>query len=87
LGRYTQVGLFPGPVTLDLNQVVLKQLRFQGSMCHTWETWDRTLRLLGRETFDLRPLISNSLPLRRWEEGFQNVINRRGTKYLLVPGK
>jgi threonine dehydrogenase-like Zn-dependent dehydrogenase len=56
-------------------------------MCHTWETWDRTLRLLGAGGVDLRPLISGTLPLDRWEEGFQNVIERRGTKYLLVPGR
>ena len=71
---------------MDLNEVVLKQLRFQGSMCHTRETWDRTLRLLGRGNVDLRPLISGTLPLSRWAEGFQNVIHRRGTKYLLLPG-
>ena len=71
MGRYTQVGIFGAPLQIDLDKVVLKQVRFQGSICHTWETWERTMRLLGDGAFDLRPLISNRLPLSRWNEAFQ----------------
>lgn len=85
LGRYTQVGLFGAPVEIDLDQVVKKQLRVQGSMCHTWETWDRTLNFLGRGLVDLRPLISEKLPLSRWEEGFDKIINREAMKILMWP--
>jgi L-iditol 2-dehydrogenase len=85
MGRYTQVGIFGAPLQIDLDKVVLKQVRFQGSICHTWETWDRTMRLLGDGAFDLRPLISNRLPLSRWNEAFQGVINKTETKVLLHP--
>ena len=85
LGRYTQVGIFGAPIQVELDKVILKQLRVQGSICHTWETWDTTLRLLGDGVFDLRPLISNRLPLSRWEEAFQGVVNRTETKVLLHP--
>jgi L-iditol 2-dehydrogenase len=85
MGRYTQVGLFGAPLQIDLDKVVLKQVRFQGSICHTWETWERTMRLLGDGAFDLRPLISNRLPLSRWNEAFQGVINKTETKVLLHP--
>jgi len=85
LGRYTQVGLFGAPVEIDLDQIVKKQLRMQGSMCHTWGTWDRTLSLLGQGLIDLRPLISGKLPLSRWEEGFEKVMDREGAKILLYP--
>ena len=85
MGRYTQVGLFGAPLQMDLDKVVLKQVRFQGSICHTWETWERTMRLLGDGAFDLRPLISNRLPLSRWNEAFQGVINKTETKVLLHP--
>jgi hypothetical protein len=33
----------------------------------------------------LRPLISNRLPLSRWEEAFQGVIHKSETKILLQP--
>lgn len=85
MGRYTQVGIFGAPLPIDLDKVVLKQLHFQGSICHTWETWERTMRLLGDGAFDLRPLISNRLPLSRWNEAFQGVINKSETKVLLHP--
>jgi L-iditol 2-dehydrogenase len=85
MGRYTQVGIFGAPFQVDLDKVVLKQLRMQGSICHTWETWDTTLRLLGNGVFDLRPLISNRLPLSRWEDAFQGVIQGKETKVLLHP--
>jgi L-iditol 2-dehydrogenase len=85
MGRYTQVGLFGAPLQIELDKVVLKQVRFQGSICHTWETWERTMRLLGDGAFDLRPLISNRLPLSRWNEAFQGVINKQETKVLLHP--
>ena len=85
LGRYTQVGLFGAPVKIDLDQVVKKQLRVQGSMCHTWETWDRTMSFLGQGLIDLRPLITGKLPLSRWEEGFKKVMDKEGAKILLYP--
>ena len=85
LGRYTQVGLFGAPINIDMDQVVKKQLRLQGSICHTWGTWDRTLSLLGQATIDLRPLVSAKLPLSRWEEGFRKVMNRDGAKVILHP--
>ena len=85
MGRYTQVGIFGAPFQIELDKVILKQLHFQGSICHSWQTWDTTLRLLGDGMFDLRPLISNRLPLSRWEEAFQGVINKNETKVLLQP--
>ena len=86
LGRYTQVGLFGVPVQIDLDEIVKKQLRVQGSMCHTWETWRRTLSLMAQNVIDLNPLITGKLPLDRWEEGFDKVINKEGAKILLLPG-
>ena len=56
MGYYTQVGIFGKPLEIDLDKVVIKQLHFQGSMCHTWETWERTMRFLRQDIIDLHPL-------------------------------
>jgi L-iditol 2-dehydrogenase len=85
MGRYTQVGIFGSPVHVDLDKVVVKQLHFQGSMCHTWATWEHTMRFLAQGLIDLRPFISRRLPLSRWEEGFQGVLARQDIKVLLYP--
>ena len=85
MGRYTQVGLFGKPLTVDLDKVVVKQVHLQGSMCHTWETWERTMRLLRQGLFDLRPFITRRLPLSQWEDAFQGVLAKRDLKVLLYP--
>ncbi len=85
MGRYTQVGIFGKPLQMDLDKVVVKQVHLQGSMCHTWQTWERTLRFLEQDLVDLRPLITNRLPLSRWEEAFQAVLAKRELKVLLYP--
>ena len=86
MGQYTQVGIFAAPLQVDLDKVVVKQVRLQGSMCHTWRTWEHALRFLARGPLDLQPLITQRLPLRRWEEGFQSVQSRQAVKVLLSPG-
>jgi len=85
LGRYTQVGIFGAPIQADLDKIVLKQVRMQGSICHTWATWERTMDFLGQGAIDLHPLISARLPLSRWQEGFDSVIAKEGAKVLLYP--
>ena len=54
-------------------------------MCHTWETWERTMRLLSQDLIDLHPLISERMGLSRWEEAFQSVLAQKGVKFLLYP--
>jgi L-iditol 2-dehydrogenase len=85
MGHYTQVGIFGKPLRLDLDRVVVKQVHFQGSMCHTWRTWHRTMRFLSQGRIDLRPLISRRLPLSRWEDAFQGVLDKKDVKVLLYP--
>jgi L-iditol 2-dehydrogenase len=85
MGRYTQVGIFGKPLRLDFDKVVMKQLHVQGSICHTWETWELTLRFLKQDLIDLRPLISKRLPLSRWEDGFQSFLAKEAIKVLLYP--
>jgi L-iditol 2-dehydrogenase len=85
MGQYTQVGIFGKPLQMDLDKVVVKQIHLQGSMCHTWQTWERTLRFLRQDLVDLRPLITNRLPLSRWEEAFESVLARKEIKVLLYP--
>lgn len=83
LGQFTQVGLFGKSITLDVDQLVHKQARIQGSICHTWETWKQVMNFMAKDQIDLNALISESLPLSRWEEGFNKVRKKEGIKILL----
>ena len=57
-GSYTQVGISGAPIRVNLDAVAIKQLRVQGSICHTWQTWERTMAFLASGAIDLAPLIS-----------------------------
>ena len=79
------MGIFGAPIRVDLDAVVIKQLRLQGSICHTWQTLERTMAFLASGAIDLAPLISARLRLTRWQEAFDGVIARRLIKTLLYP--
>lgn len=85
-GRYTQMGLFGRPVRLDLDQVVVKEVRMQGVYSSTWRAWDRALRLACQGRVRLRPLISHRFPLKEWRRAFELLWRREGLKVLLLPG-
>jgi L-iditol 2-dehydrogenase len=84
-GRYTQIGLFGRPVTIDFEQIAYKELRVTGSFAQRWTAWKRALTILEMGVVWLRPLISDVLPLSEWEDGFRKLEKREGLKVLLEP--
>jgi L-iditol 2-dehydrogenase len=84
-GSYTQVGLFGRPVTLPLDDLVLKEIRLKGSYSHHRSTWERALTLLSEGKVKTEPMISAELPLTQWEEGFRMMEAGEGLKVLLKP--
>jgi L-iditol 2-dehydrogenase len=84
-GQYTQVGLFGQPIEVDLEKIAYKELRVAGSFNQQWTSWERALRYLCEGTVRTRPLVSDILPLSRWQEGFRKYENREATKVILVP--
>jgi L-iditol 2-dehydrogenase len=84
-GQYTQQGLFGGPITLDFQKVAYKELKVAGSFNQQWTSWERALRYLQEGTVQTRPLVSDILPLRRWQEGFARYEGRQATKVVLIP--
>jgi len=84
-GQYTQVGLFGRAVTLDFGKVATKELKVAGSFNQQWTSWERALRYLREGTVRTRPLVSDILPLSRWQEGFASYEKRKASKVILVP--
>ena len=71
-GCITKIGWDSHPLNLSLDPLVAKAVRLQGSFSHTWSTWERVLRLLGRHS--LRPeLMAETFPLANWEQAFQRM--------------
>jgi len=85
-GSYTQVGHFGKDITVPYDLIGFKQLRVQGSVGYSYDTWNRTTALIAR---GLRPtqIVSHRFPLSDWEKGFKAFENKQATKVLLHPDK
>lgn len=84
-GNVLQIGVYGGPVTADINMILKKELNFTGTNSTSVSTWDITMDLLNKGAIKLDPLISLMLPLTKWKEGFQAVIDKSAYKVLLIP--
>ncbi len=84
-GRYTQVGLFGRPITLDFERIAYKELVVTGSLAQRYTAWKRTIRIMQLGKVDLGAVISHSFPLSRWKEAFDRFEAKSGLKILLDP--
>ncbi|MDX9893531.1 MAG: zinc-binding dehydrogenase [Patescibacteria group bacterium] len=91
-GTMLLLGLPAGKLELDFsNQVVFKGLTIKGIYGRrVFDTWDLMRYLLANgltETILNSGIITHQLPLSRYDEGFQALINGQAIKVLLNPGK
>ena len=86
-GRYAQVGLFGRPITWDLQQVALKEIRVTGSFATVPSAWRKAVRLMESGQVQTRPLVSHVLPMTQWEEAFRIFESRQGVKIVLTPAE
>lgn len=84
-GKYLQIGLFGKPISTAFEKIAYKELQIFGSFAQKWSAWKCALKLLGNEKVRLKPLVSDALPLREWEKGFNKLLNKEGYKILLYP--
>jgi L-iditol 2-dehydrogenase len=81
-GRYVQVGIFGKPVPVPLDTILYSELIVTSGNASTPRSWQRAMQLLETGAIQLDPLISHTLPLQDWQEGFD--ITRRGTGIKVV---
>ena len=79
-GKYTQVGLFGQPITLDFEQIAFKELVVTGSLGQKPTAWKRALQLLASGKIDVHSLISHTYPLSQWQEAFKTFETRESVK-------
>jgi L-iditol 2-dehydrogenase len=84
-GRYLQIGVLGKPITWDLDQLVMKELKAVGSFSHMPWTWPKALELLRSGVVKTKPLATTVLPLTEWRKGFEGFDTREGIKTLLTP--
>ena len=68
--RVVVLGLHKAPVTMDLANLLLRELRITGSMAYPDE-FPQVLEMLASGRVDITPLVSHQLPLSRFDEALQ----------------
>jgi alcohol dehydrogenase/L-iditol 2-dehydrogenase len=84
-GWITKVGWGPQPMNFSLDPLVQKNVKLQGSFSHTWNTWERVLRLLAAGKLDVSPIIGGVWPLEKWREAFEAMHSGKILKALIKP--
>jgi L-iditol 2-dehydrogenase len=67
-GRVVLLPMFAGPLTVDLNPVVLKEIRIEGSTIYTPADFRAAARLVNDRVLDVRPYITDVVALDRTPE-------------------
>jgi threonine 3-dehydrogenase len=86
-GRVSLLGLFEGPVPLDLNtQIILKDVRLYGiTGRHIFATWYKAARFLQSGLLDPSPIITHRFPLGEFDQAMDLIAHGECGKVLLLP--
>jgi alcohol dehydrogenase/L-iditol 2-dehydrogenase len=84
-GQVTKVGWSPDLVPVDMNALVQKNIRLQGSFSHNFPVWERVIRLLDRRLTLPDALVGLTSPLGGWREAFEAMHEGRVIKSVLIP--
>ncbi len=79
-GKFTQMGLYGKPITVDFEKIAYKELKVTGSMAQRWTAWRWSLQLLEQEKVDVLSLVSDVFPLSEWKAAFDRFENKGGLK-------
>src|SRR5438093_8205243 len=84
-GQVTKVGWPPDAIAIDINPLVQRNLRLQGSFSHTYAVWERVIHLLDRGATLADTIVGLRAPLEDWREAFDAMHDGRVIKSVLVP--
>jgi alcohol dehydrogenase/L-iditol 2-dehydrogenase len=86
-GQVTKVGWSPEVVATDVNPLVQRNLRLQGSFSHNYPVWERVIQLLDRGVTLPETIVGLRAPLEQWSEAFDAMHEGRVIKSVLVPNQ
>jgi alcohol dehydrogenase/L-iditol 2-dehydrogenase len=84
-GQITKVGWSPDTIAVDMNPLVQRNIRLQGSFSHNYPVWERVIHLLDRGLTLPETIIGLRAPLENWREAFDAMHDRRVIKSVLIP--
>ena len=84
-GQVTKVGWSPDLVPVNMNPLVQKNIRLQGSFSHNFPVWERVIHLLDRRLTHPHEVVGMTSPLEGWREAFDAMHEGRVIKSVLIP--
>jgi alcohol dehydrogenase/L-iditol 2-dehydrogenase len=84
-GQVTKVGWSPDSIAIDVNPLVQKNVRLQGSFSHNFPIWERVIHLLDRRLTRPDAIVGMTAPLAGWREAFDAMHDGRVIKSVLLP--
>lgn len=84
-GRVIQVGLFGKKLSIELDNLVFKDLTCKGSFTSSASSWKRALELTAAGQVDTLSLVSDILPLEEVERAFALAADRHRLKVVFKP--
>lgn len=67
------------------DHIAFRQLRIDGSVGYTRDTWTQTMRILEQGRLKVSDTITHELPLADWQMGFDLMEKKQAVKILLKP--
>jgi len=84
-GQVTKVGWSPDVVPVNINPLVQKNIRLQGSFSHNYPVWERVIHLLDRRRTIPDAIVGLTSPLDGWRAAFEAMHEGRVIKSVLIP--
>lgn len=81
-GEFIKVGYDSSPVPFSLDAYINKGIRIQGHFAYDYVGWKNCLRLLSIGKLNVKPVITEHLPLDDWEKGFDDQAAGRAIKVI-----
>lgn len=83
--RYVQIGLAGRRIGLHIDEVCYRELTLTSGFASTPVSWARATRLAERGLVALAPLVSEVVPLAKWQYAFDQTRHGRGVKFVFDP--
>jgi len=84
-GQVIKVGWSPDNIPIDMNPLVQKNLRLQGSFSHTWPMWEKVIRLLANGQMMPEVIVGLRTGLEDWKNAFDTMSSGKIIKSILEP--
>lgn len=84
-GQMTIIGVHRLPVEIPIRALQRAEQSISGSAMSTWIDYERAIQLTKAGRIQLKPLITDVLPITEWQKGFDLALSKRACKVIFTP--